>query len=103
VKPHWIVQSIYKNKLAITRAFNPDPALFMSGVTITCGADLPDGDKENIIGLVIAVGGQEAPVLQKSVTHLIALTMDDARCQVARNKNLKCQIVLPHWYVYYLP
>ncbi|KAF2496027.1 hypothetical protein BU16DRAFT_526557 [Lophium mytilinum] len=97
VKPNWIPQSIHRNKPANPRSFNPDPALFMSSVTICVGSDLPDGDRDNMIGLVIAVGGQDSPVLLKSVTHLIALNMDDPRCQLADNKNLKCKKVLPHW------
>ena len=32
------------------------------------------------------------------VTHLVALTEDAEKCRVAIDKNLKCRIVLPHWY-----
>lgn len=74
----------------------------MSDVTICC-ADIPEGDKEAIIGGVIAMGGQHSSALSKMVTHLVALTLDNDKCEVAVNKRLRCQIVLPHWHAFRRP
>ena len=70
-----------------------------AGVTISC-ADIPTGDKDAIIGAVLAMGGMETNNLTKATTHICALTVDHPKCQSAREKNLKCMVVLPHWYVY---
>lgn len=97
VTPSWIASSLLKNKQALIRPFNPDPMLFFSQVNITC-ADIPTGDKNAIIGAVLAMGGMESSSLVKLTTHICALTMDHPKCQQAKAKNLKCKIVLPHWY-----
>lgn len=98
VKPSWVDTCVVKHRLANPRQFSPDPALFLSEVTVTC-ADLPEGDKEAIAGAVLAMGGQYSPALSKMVTHVVALTMDSDKCVVAVKKKLRCKIVLPHWYV----
>jgi len=36
--------------------------------------------------------------LTKMVTHIVALTLDNDKCEVALKKRLRCKIVLPHWY-----
>lgn len=69
----------------------------MADVVICCGNSIPEGDKVAIEGAVIAVGGQYMAALSKSVTHLIALDVEDARCQLAIDKRLRVQIILPHW------
>ncbi|KAF2199047.1 BRCT domain-containing protein [Delitschia confertaspora ATCC 74209] len=97
VKPTWVQASIQRDKAANPRSYSPDPALFMSEVTICCG-DLPEGDKEAIMGGVIALGGQSTNALSKMVTHLVALDFSDPRCELATQKRLKCHIVLPHWF-----
>ncbi|KAJ9668663.1 regulator of Ty1 Transposition [Coniosporium apollinis] len=97
VKPSWVDTCILRHKLANPRQFGPDPTLFLSDVTVTC-ADLPEGDKEGIAGAVIAMGGQYSPALSKMVTHVVALTMDNEKCEVALKKRLRCKIVLPHWF-----
>jgi len=86
-----------KGKAANPRSYSPDPALFMSEVTLCCGY-IPEGDKEAIIGGVIALGGQHTNALSKMVTHLVALDMSDPRCQLVVHKRLRCHIVLPHWF-----
>jgi hypothetical protein len=96
VKPSWITESLLKNKAAPTRPHTPDPNLIFSNTTICC-ADIPTGDKEAIVGAVLAMGGSESNALTKVTTHLCALTMDHPKCQLATEKNLKCKIVLPHW------
>lgn len=96
VKPAWVDASLHINKLKNPRSYSPDPQLFMSEVVICCG-NIPQGDKEAIEGGVIAMGGQCSASLSKQVTHLIALTIDDPRCQLAIAKKLQILIVLPHW------
>lgn len=78
------------------RPFTPDPRLFFSNVTLSC-ADIPTGDKDAIIGAVLAMGGMESNSLTKMTTHICALTMDHPKCQQAIEKGLKAKIVLPHW------
>lgn len=96
VKPAWVDGCLKTNKIKNPRAYSPDPALFMSDVVVCCG-DIPPGDQDAIAGGVFATGGQFTATLSKLTTHLIALNMDDERCQLAVNKRLRCQIVLPHW------
>lgn len=96
VKPAWVTASLGVRKLKNPRSYSPDPALFMSDVVICCGS-IPTGDKEAIEGGVMAMGGQIAHSLSKQVTHLIALNMEDDRCQLAVSKRLQLMIVLPHW------
>ncbi|KAJ4986683.1 BRCA1 C Terminus domain-containing protein [Stagonosporopsis vannaccii] len=97
VKPTWVDQSLKTNKAKNPRTYSPDPALFMSEVIICCG-NLPSGDKEAIQGGVLAMGGQFTEQLSKTVTHLIALDLDDQKCQIAISKRLNLTIVLPHWF-----
>ncbi len=99
VRPNWVSQSILKNKEAAIRPYTPDPNLIFSNVNLTV-ADIPTGDKDAIIGAVLAMGGQESSSLTKLTTHICALTLDAPKCQQALEKNLKCKIVLPHWYVH---
>jgi hypothetical protein len=98
IKPSWITDSLYKNKAAPTRPHTPDPNLIFANTTITC-ADIPGGDKDAIVGAVLAMGGSESNALSKLCTHICALTMDHPKCLLAKEKDLKCKIVLPHWQV----
>lgn len=98
VTPSWITISISGRKLAQVRAYTPDPNMFFSDLQVSCG-DIPAGDKEAIIGAVLALGGMDSNSLTKTTTHICALTMDHPKCQEVVKKNLKIQIVLPHWYV----
>ena len=97
VKPSWVETSILKNRLANPKSHSPDPRLFFSGLVV-CTADLPEGDKDAIIGGVLAMGGLYSGAISKLVTHIVALDMEPQACKVAVSKNLKCKIVLPHWY-----
>jgi hypothetical protein len=96
VKPAWVDGCISTGKVKNPRTFSPDPALFMNDVVVCCG-DLPEGDQEAIAGGVIAMGGQYATQLTKATTHLIALSMEEDRCQKAIAKRLPLKVVLPHW------
>lgn len=96
VIPNWIVQSLLKGKQAPMRPFTPDPRLFYKSVNLTC-ADIPTGDKDAIIGAVLAMGGMESSSLTRMTTHICALTMDHPKCQQAIERGLKVKIVLPHW------
>ncbi|KAF1995887.1 hypothetical protein P154DRAFT_525987 [Amniculicola lignicola CBS 123094] len=97
VKPTWVAQSLKAKKLKSPRSCSPDPAFIMSDVVICCG-DIPEGDKDAIEGGALAMGGQTSAGLSKFVTHLIALSTDDPRCQMASSKRLHCLLVLPHWF-----
>ncbi|PQE17618.1 brca1 c terminus domain-containing protein [Rutstroemia sp. NJR-2017a BVV2] len=97
VKPSWVSVSLSKNKLAQIRPHTPDERLIFSNVVLTC-ADIPQGDKDAIIGCTLAMGGMESNSLTKLVTHICALSMDHPKCLSAKEKNLRCKIVLPHWF-----
>lgn len=97
VKPEWVDASISRNKLANPRQYNPDPRLFLSDVVVCC-ADLPEGDKDAIIGGVLAMGGLYSQKVASMVTHIVALTMDSEKCALVESKRLNIKIVLPHWF-----
>ena len=97
IKPHWVDASIAKSKLANPRQYSSDPRLFMSDVVICC-ADLPEGDKDAIIGGVLAMGGLHSAKVSSMVTHVVALTMDSDICRSVALRKLNMKIVLPHWY-----
>lgn len=97
-RPTWVVQCLEKGKQINPRQFSPDPNLIFSDIVVTC-AGLPEGDVEAIAGGVLAMGGLYSGPLTKVATHLLALSIDDDRCQLAIKKNLKCKILLPHWCV----
>jgi hypothetical protein len=96
IKPQWVDASLAKSKLANPRQYSSDPRLFMSDVVICC-ADLPDGDKDAIIGGVLAMGGLHSAKVSSMVTHIVALTMDSDVCRSVIMKKLNMKIVLPHW------
>lgn len=98
VKPGWVDDCIQVHKIKNPRTYSPDPALFMHDVVVCCADGIPEGDKEAICGGVLAMGGQYGTQLSKLTTHLIALNMDDQRCDMAMKKRLKIKIVLPHWF-----
>lgn len=89
-------------KLAQPRQFNPDPRLFLSNVVLMCAPELPEGDKDAIIGGVLAMGGSYSSKLSMLTTHMVALTADSDKAQMIIRKGLKTKIVLPHWYVFIL-
>lgn len=97
VKPDWVTASVAKGRLANPRSYSPDPRLFFSGLVLCC-ADIPEGDKDAIMGGVLATGGLYSSSVTKLVTHIVAMTMDHEKCQTVLKKDLKCKIVLPHWY-----
>lgn len=94
--PNWVFESVRQQKQANPRYHNPDPCLIFAGLIVTC-ADVPEGDKEAIAGGVIAMGGQFSEVLTKQVTHVVTMSDENEKCEVAILKNLRCKIVLPHW------
>lgn len=95
-KPEWVTACVTKGRLANPRQYSPDPRLFFSGVVVCC-ADLPDGDKDAIIGGVLAMGGLFTSSVSRLVTHIVALTLEADKCQIAASRRLTCKIVLPHW------
>ena len=92
----WIKSSVYRNRTVSTRPFSPDPRLIFSEVIVTC-ADLPQMDKESILGACMALGGQESKDLSKLTTHICALSMDHPKIQAAIAKGWSGKVVLPHW------
>jgi hypothetical protein len=97
VKPEWVDMSVSRKRILPVRPYSPDPRLFFSGVVITC-ADIPEGDKDAIVGGVVAMGGQYTGVVTKMTTHIVALTEENDKCRQASSKGVKAKIVLPHWY-----
>lgn len=97
IKPQWVQASILKSKLANPRQYNPDPRLFMNDVVVTCG-DIPEGDKDAIIGGVLAMGGLYSPRVTAMVTHLVDLTAESDKARIVAAKKLNAKIVLPHWF-----
>lgn len=96
VKPYWLQSCLQKRKLANPRQYSPDPRLILNDVVVTCG-DIPEGDKEAIIGGVLAKGGLYSPRISQPVTHLVDLTADSDKARLIIAKRLKIKIVLPHW------
>jgi hypothetical protein len=96
IKPNWVDVSLAKSKLANPRQYSSDPRLFMSDVVICC-ADLPEGDRDAIIGGVLAMGGLYSAKVSSMVTHIVALTMDSDICRNIALRKLDMKIVLPHW------
>lgn len=99
VKSNWIQASLARNKPAQLRPFSPDPRLYFSEVVLSIADDIPPTDKESIIGATMAMGGVDSENVTKLVTHICALSMDNDKCRIVLAKNLKCKIVLPHWFV----
>ncbi|CAI7665280.1 unnamed protein product [Penicillium pancosmium] len=97
VKPAWIQTSLSKRKLVNPRHYSPDPRLFLNDVVVTCG-DIPEGDKDAIIGAVLAKGGLYSPRLSAMVTHLVDLTADSDKARLVKAKAMRTKIVLPHWF-----
>ncbi|KAL3420766.1 BRCA1 C terminus domain-containing protein [Phlyctema vagabunda] len=97
VMPSWISASLHKRKQAPLRPHTPDGKLFFRGVQLSC-ADIPTGDKDAIIGAVLAMGGLESSAITRLTTHVCALSMDHPKCVQVAEKKLKCKIVLPHWF-----
>ncbi|KAM7183592.1 hypothetical protein V8F20_012564 [Naviculisporaceae sp. PSN 640] len=97
VNASWFRSTLHRNKVAQVRPYSPDPRMIFSSVNLTC-ADIPDTDKESIIGATLALGGMESKDLTRLTTHICALSMDHPKCVEAQKRGLKCKIVLPHWF-----
>ena len=66
-------------------------------MVVTCG-DIPDGDKDAIIGGVLAKGGIYSPKVSGLVTHLVDLTAESDKARMILSRRMNVKIVLPHWY-----
>ncbi|KND90675.1 BRCT-containing protein 1 [Tolypocladium ophioglossoides CBS 100239] len=97
VTTQWITASVSRRRQAQVRPFSPDPRMIFAEVVVTC-ADLPEMDKESIIGATMALGGQESKDSNRFTTHICALSMDNAKVANAMAKNFKGKVVLPHWF-----
>lgn len=98
VKPSWVHTSLAKRKIANPRQHSPDPRLFLNDVVVTCG-DIPEGDKDAIIGGVLAKGGLYSPRVTGMVTHLVDLSADSDKARLVQSKKMRVKMILPHWYV----
>ncbi|KAI0968279.1 hypothetical protein F4678DRAFT_208607 [Xylaria arbuscula] len=97
VKSKWISASLAKGKQAQIRPYTPDPRMIFSDVMLSC-ADIPDNDKDTIIGATMAMGGMYSDHVTKLTTHICALSTDHPKVRMAMEKKHKCSIVLPHWF-----
>ncbi|KAL4896693.1 BRCT domain-containing protein [Aspergillus ambiguus] len=97
VKPQWVHSSLSKRKLANPRQYSPDPRLFLNDVVVCCG-DIPEGDKDAILGGVLAKGGLFTSRLAQTVTHLVDLTTNSDKAQLVLSRKSSIKIVLPHWF-----
>ncbi|KAI0434238.1 hypothetical protein F5Y09DRAFT_282003 [Xylaria sp. FL1042] len=97
VKSKWVSASLAKGKQAQIRPYTPDPRMIFSDVMLSC-ADIPDNDKDTIIGATMAMGGMYSDHITKLTTHICALSTDHPKVQMAMEKKHKCNIVLPHWF-----
>ncbi len=95
VKPSWVTESLRSKRVLNPRLYTPDPALFMSNVTVFC-SDIPDGDVEAIHAAVLALGGVTSTVMNRAVTHIVALEGSEPLETAARNR-LTAKTILPHW------
>ena len=98
VKPSWVKISLQKDRLANPVSHSPDPRLFFSGLVVYI-VGLPEGDKDAIIGGVVAMGGLYSAAVSRLVTHIVTLSTAHQACQLAIAKRLDCKLVLPHWQV----
>ncbi|KAF2963188.1 hypothetical protein GQX73_g10382 [Xylaria multiplex] len=97
VKSKWVSASLAKGKQAQIRPYTPDPRMIFSDVMLSC-ADIPDTDKDTIIGATMAMGGMYSDHVTKLTTHICALSTDHPKVRMAMEKKHKCNIVLPHWF-----
>lgn len=97
VKPSWVAQSVMKKRISATRLHTPDPAQFFHDVVVTF-AGLPEGDVENLVAGVIALGGQYSQNLSKLVTHIVTTDNTSKKCLLAIEKMPSVKMVLPHWF-----
>ncbi|KAI0199835.1 BRCT domain-containing protein [Astrocystis sublimbata] len=97
VRPKWISASLAKGKQAQIRPYTPDPRMIFSDVMLAC-ADIPEMDKDTIIGATMVMGGSHSEHVTKLTTHICALTMDHPKVQMAEERKHRCKIVLPHWF-----
>jgi hypothetical protein len=95
VQPSWVAESLSTKRVLNPRLHSPDPALFLSNVTVYC-ADLPEGDVEAIHAAVLALGGVTDTKFSRVVTHVVALDGNPPIQSAARNK-VNCKTILPHW------
>ncbi|KAK2590963.1 regulator of Ty1 Transposition [Conoideocrella luteorostrata] len=97
VSDKWITNSVMRRKTAQVRPFSPDPRMIFREIIVSC-ADLPQMDKESILGATMALGGQESKDASRLTTHICALSLDSSKVDAAVKKGFKGKVVLPHWF-----
>lgn len=70
--------------------------MIFAEIVVTC-ADLPQMDKESILGATMALGGQESKDASRLTTHICALSMEAEKVKAAISRGFKGKVVLPHW------
>ncbi|KAF5093879.1 hypothetical protein D0Z00_003806 [Geotrichum galactomycetum] len=81
-----------KNSDASPWLFNPKECIF-DGVYVACGDDLSTGDKEVIIALVLALGGNWDAEITDRTTHFVT-ALDNNEKAKEQSDLIR---VLPHW------
>lgn len=73
--------------------------MIFSGV-VACACDLPSADLEVLSAGITALGGQWRTGLTKDVTHLFALSPENAKYATAMHfkEETGVKVVLPHWF-----
>lgn len=97
VKPSWVKQCCTRQKVVSVRQHSPDPSQIFQDTVVAC-ADLPEGDKDAITAGVMALGGQVSGPLSRLVTHIVTMSLEHPKCEVAKENGLSCKIVVPHWF-----
>lgn len=98
MRPDWVYNALSKAKLPNPKSYSADPRMIFSGLSVCVASDIPDGEKDAIVGGVLAMGGIYAGQMSRQVTHLVSMNMDTKECRLVTEKKLACKIVLPHWF-----
>ncbi|GAA5969116.1 hypothetical protein JCM3765_002184 [Sporobolomyces pararoseus] len=99
VTPAWVTRSFDLQVLQQSRFYSPDPSLFLSGTCI-CTSGLPISDDLTICTATEAFGGQWRRELTREVTHLICVSPQGSKYEMALKfgTELGIAILLPHWF-----
>ncbi|KAH3668724.1 hypothetical protein OGAPHI_002478 [Ogataea philodendri] len=102
VREDWVLDSIAANLIETLRPYSPDPKYFLSSVSVCCAASVCQGDQDAVFSAVRSFGGIHTDLLSRRTTHLVAVDLDDEKCQMAAAFNQACEkeailIVRPEW------
>ncbi|GAA6003002.1 hypothetical protein JCM10207_001937 [Rhodosporidiobolus poonsookiae] len=99
VSPAWVTRSYDLQAIQPPRFHSANHALFFSGCVI-CTSDFPEADNLAVAGAVEAFGGQFRRELTREVTHLICVSEQGPKYEMAMKfgTELGIVVVLPHWF-----